>query len=88
MFAKIQIANKVKSAIAIFSPNINVLKLEQFSNTYFVCIEISLRKERYYIINAYFRYCEILEPSTILDSTSIKGTAYNNYNGLKLYIVA
>lgn len=52
----------IKAAIAVTNPSYNVLKLEQLSNTHCICIEITTAGYKLYIINAYFQYCDKIEP--------------------------
>lgn len=61
-FSKITTAERVKAAIVILNKNINVLKLEQYSNTHCICVEASTSTDSLYIISAYFQHCDSIKP--------------------------
>lgn len=61
-FATVSTAEKIKAAIVVFNKQINILKIEQLSNTHFICVEISTKKDRFYLVSAYFQHCEHIEP--------------------------
>lgn len=61
-FTNVAFPEKIKTAIAIANPNFNVLKIEQLSNTHFICVEVSARKFKLYVVSAYFQYCDKIEP--------------------------
>ncbi|CAL7932858.1 unnamed protein product, partial [Xylocopa violacea] len=60
-FTNITSQNTIKTAI-VLSKNVTVLKLEQLSNTHFICAEITKGKLKFYIINSYFQYSDQIEP--------------------------
>lgn len=75
-FTTIPGPGRVKAAIAIYNKSFTVLKIEQLSNTHFVCVEIVSSHYRFYLICAYFQFSDNIEPYlTHLDETlnTLKG---------------
>lgn len=60
--AKIKTASRIKSAIAVFNKNLDILKIEQYSNTHIVCAEVKAEKTGIYFISAYMQHSEPIEP--------------------------
>ena len=60
-FSNIPKDNDIKSAIAIFNPEINVLKLEHLCNTHFACAELSTFSSKFFIVSAYLQYSDPIE---------------------------
>lgn len=52
---------EIWSAVAILNSNYTILKLTEFSNTHFTCIEATYNKVKTYIVNAYFQYSEKID---------------------------
>lgn len=61
------------TAVVVKNPSLTILKLEQFSNTHCICIEVSTQDFQLYIINMYFQCSDNIQPylhhlETILQS--------------------
>lgn len=50
------------AGIVIFDPSLVVMKLEQFSDTHIVCVQVDNGKTATYIVSAYFQYSKPIEP--------------------------
>ncbi|CAK9819177.1 Putative 115 kDa protein in type-1 retrotransposable element R1DM [Anthophora quadrimaculata] len=61
-FAKISTAHKIKATIAIYNRNCDALKIEQLSNTHFICSEITLSNYKLFLVCAYLQHCEEIKP--------------------------
>lgn len=53
--------NQIKTVIAVLNSELTLLKLEKFSNTHFVCVEISKKNQKFYLVNGYFQYSDNIE---------------------------
>ncbi|CAL7932991.1 unnamed protein product [Xylocopa violacea] len=61
-FSSITSQNTIKAAIVIANQNYTVLKLEQLSNTHFICAEITAGRQKFYVISSYFQRSDNIEP--------------------------
>lgn len=61
-FTRIPTVDNIHAATAIFNPDLTVLKVEQLSNTHCVCIEITGKGFKGFVINTYFQWSENIEP--------------------------
>lgn len=53
---------KVQAGIVITKTDVMVTKLQQFSNNYFTCIQVSTNNDRLYLVSAYFQFSDEIEP--------------------------
>ncbi|KAI4474758.1 hypothetical protein M0802_015459 [Mischocyttarus mexicanus] len=61
-FAKSVSDKRIKAAIVISNNSLDVLKIEQISNTHFACAQVRYGSLDFYIVSAYFQFSEPIAP--------------------------
>lgn len=49
---------KIQAAVVVGNIELTVTKLQQLSNTHFICVQISTATNEVYLVSAYFQFCD------------------------------